>query len=134
MSRARRPLEVVVILTGILVLPLGISLVKLVRQQQLEENVRRALIEDSVTFENLNMELVSSRTNWQVSPPRVYMMVNASELITPKQVGLLEDYIEQRMNQPFEFVFRVSEVKDVTEESSLPGTQIELLPKQVSAD
>ncbi len=133
-SRARRPLEIVVILTGILVLPLGISLARLVRQQQLEDNVRRALVEDTVTFENLNMELVSSRTNWQVSPPKVYMVVNASELITPKQVGLLEDYIARRMNQPFQFVFRVSEVEEVTKESSLPSTESGLSPEQIPID
>ncbi|MEM8503431.1 MAG: DUF389 domain-containing protein [Cyanobacteria bacterium P01_D01_bin.1] len=133
-SRARRPLGVVVILTGILVLPLGVSLVQLVRQQQLEENVKKALIEDTVTFENLNVELVSSRTNWQVSPPKVYMVVNASEAITPKQVGLLERYIARRMNQSFQFVFRVSEVKDVTKESSLPSAEIELLPERAPTD
>lgn len=133
-SRARRPLGAVVVLTGILVVPLGISLVQLVRQQQLEENVRKVLVEDTVTFENLNIELVSSQTNWQVSPPKVYMVVNANEAITPKQVGLLENYIARRMNQPFQLVFRVSEVKDVTKESSSPSAELELLPEPALAD
>ena len=114
--------------------PLGISLVQLVRQQQLEENVRKVLVEDTVTFENLNIELVSSQTNWQVSPPKVYMVVNANEAITPKQVGLLENYIARRMNQPFQLVFRVSEVKDVTKESSSPSAELELLPEPALAD
>ena len=113
--RARRPLSAVVILTSLLVIPLGISLVELVRQNQLEANVRRAL-EDTETFKNI--ALVSSTTNWQLTVPEVEMVVNASEPITPRQVELLEEYITRRMGQPFRFVFQVSEIKEVTREAA----------------
>ncbi|MEL6352540.1 MAG: DUF389 domain-containing protein [Cyanobacteria bacterium J06627_28] len=112
--RARRPLSFVVLLTSLLVVPLGLGLVELVRQNQLEANVKRALLEETKTFQN--MQLVSSYTNWQASPPEVSMVVNASEPITPRQVMLLEEYIMRRMNQPFRFIFTVSEVKEVTRE------------------
>jgi len=117
--RARRPLSAVVALTSVLVIPLGISLVELVRQNQLEANVKRALIEDTQTFQY--MQLVSSDTNWQASPPEVNMVVNATRPITPRQVELLEDYISRRMNQPFRFVFQVSEIKEVTREDVQPA-------------
>lgn len=110
--RARRPLGMVLLTTSLLVVPLGISLVELVRQNQLEANVKRALVEDTQTFQN--MQLVSSDTNWQASPPEVKMVVNASQPITPRQVELLEAYISSRMNQPFRFIFQVSEIKEVT--------------------
>lgn len=121
--RARRPLSIVVLLTSLLVIPLGISLVELVRQNQLEANVKRALVEDTQTFKNL--ELVSSQTNWQLPIPEVRMVVNANEPITPRQVKLLEDYIARRMNQQFRFVFQVSEVKEVTREEVQPSRTIE---------
>ncbi|MEL7328585.1 MAG: DUF389 domain-containing protein [Cyanobacteria bacterium J06559_1] len=117
--RARRPLSVVVLLTSLLIIPLGISLVELVRQNQLEANVKRALIEDTQTFRAV--EMVSSRTNWQLPIPEVHMVVNASEPITPRQVEQLEDYIARRMKQRFRFVFQVSEVKEVTRESVQPS-------------
>ncbi len=122
--RARRPLGVVVFLTSLLVLPLGIGLVELVRQNQLEVNVKRALEEETLTFKN-NLELVSSRTDWQMEPPVVQMIVNSKEPITPNQVKLLEDYISRRMNQPFRFVFQVSEVKEVTRDKVQPSGSFE---------
>ena len=105
--RARRPLSAVVLLTSFLVVPLGLSLVQLVRQNQLEANLKRALVQDTETFRNI--ELVSSRTNWQLPVPEVRMVVNASQPITPTQVELLENYILRRMNRQFHFVFQVSE-------------------------
>ena len=110
--RARRPLSGVVVLTALLVVPLGISLTRLVRQNQLEANVRDILLEETETFKNV--EMVSSRTNWRKSPPLVEMEVNAPTPITSKQVRLLEAFVTSRMSRPFTFVFQVREVREVT--------------------
>ena len=112
--RARRPLSGVVLLTGLLVVPLGISLTRLVRQNQLEANVRAILLEETETFKAV--ELVSSQTNWRASPPRVRMEVNSPAPITSYQVKLLEEFVTSKMNRPFTFVFRVNEVREVTRE------------------
>ncbi len=120
--RARRPLGAVVLLTSLLIFPLGLSLIQLIRQNQLEANVKRVLVEDTETFKNL--QLVSSQTNWQVSPPEVRMVVNSNLPITPRQVELLESYITRRMKQPFRFVFQVSEVKEVTRDDTQPSSEI----------
>ncbi|MEL7352445.1 MAG: DUF389 domain-containing protein [Cyanobacteria bacterium P01_A01_bin.116] len=119
--RARRPLSAVVLLTSLLVIPLGIGLVELVRQNQLEATVKQELLKTE-TFKNV--ELVRSRTNWQKEPPEVRMIVNSSLPITPRQVQLLESEIARRLKRPFDFVFQVSEVKEVTREETLlsPGT------------
>lgn len=124
-QRARRPLGAVVFLTGLLVIPLGLSLIQLIRQNQLEANVKRVLVEETETFKDL--QLVSSQTNWQLSPPEVRMVVNANGPITPVQVSLLEQYIARQMKRPFRFVFQVSEVKEVTRESSEPSAMGENL-------
>ena len=112
--RARRPLGAVVLLTSLLVVPLGLSLVRLVRQNQLEANVKRALVQDTETFRSI--ELVSSRTNWQLPVAEVRMVVNASQPITSRQVELLENYILRRMDRQFHFVFQVSQIQEVTRE------------------
>ena len=121
--RARRPLSAVVLLNSLLVIPLVISLLELVRPNQLEAHVKRALVEDTQTFQN--MELVSSTTNWQLPVPEVRMVVNASEPITPRQVELLENYITRRMGQPFRFVFQVSAIEEVTREEVAPSSTME---------
>ena len=124
--RARRPISFVVLLTSLLIIPLGLGLVELVRQNQLEANVKRALLEETQTFQN--MQLVSSYTNWQASPPEVYMAVNASEPISPQQVSMLENYIAGRMDQEFRFIFRVSEVQEITREETQLSPRMEDFP------
>lgn len=124
--RARRPLGVVVLLTGVLVVPLGIGLIELVRQNQLEANLKNTL-EQTQTFRNVR--LVSSRTSWQTSPPTVEMVVNAIEPISPNQVRLLEEHIARRMNQEFRFIFQVNEVKEVTREEVQPSSMGDLQPR-----
>lgn len=115
--RARRPLSGVVVLTALLVVPLGVSLTRLVRQNQLEANVREILLEETETFKNV--EMVSSFTNWRQSPPLVEMEVNAPSPITSKQVQLLEDFVASKMNRPFTFVFQVKEVREVTNQPTV---------------
>lgn len=124
--RARRPLGAVVVLTSFLVAPLGFSLVQLVRQNQLEANLQ-LILDKTETFKNI--ELVRSYTNWQMTPPEVYMVVNAKEgPITPKQVSLLEAHIQQKMQRSFHLTFQVSEVKEVTRDSSGPSPRTDTLP------
>ena len=123
--RARRPLSGVVVLTALLVVPLGISLTRLVRQNQLEANVREILLKETETFKNV--EMVSSRTDWRMSPPLVQMEVNAPAPITPKQVRLLEAFVASKMSRPFIFVFQVREVRRVTNQmsdSQMPDSQM----------
>lgn len=118
--RARRPLSAVVLLTSLLIVPLGLSLIDLVRQNQLEATVKRALVEDTLTFQN-NLALVNSHTDWQVKPPVMYMVVNSNTPITPWQVQQLEEYIFNRLDKRFRFVFRVSETKEVSRDKAGPS-------------
>lgn len=122
--RARRPLSAVVLLTSLLVIPLGLSLVDLVRQNQLEATVKRALVEDTLTFQN-NLALVHSDTDWQVNPPVMYMVVNSNTPITPWQVQQLEEYIFNRLDKRFRFVFQVSETKEVSRDKAGPSASFE---------
>ena len=118
--RARRPLSAVIFLTSLLVIPLGFSLVDLVRQNRLEANLR-FYWEGTETFKRVGV--VSSYTDWQVSPPEVRMVVNSNGPITANQVQLLEAHIAEKMGQPFRFVFQVSEVKEVTRDGVQPSSE-----------
>jgi uncharacterized hydrophobic protein (TIGR00271 family) len=113
-TQARRALVWATILTGVLLIPLSVSFFDLVRQNRLEANLRRALLNRTITFQRV--DLVKTETNWLVNPPEVRLTVRSQEAITPKQVGLLEDFIEKSMRQPFTLVFEITQVEEVTRE------------------
>ncbi|KAF3886979.1 MULTISPECIES: DUF389 domain-containing protein [Nostocales] len=113
--QARKPLMWTLALTAILLVPLGVSFARLVRQGQLENSVRRALLNKTVTFQRL--QLLGSNTNWLTNPPQVRLSVRAKNPVTPRQVQLLEEFIEREMGQPFTLIFEVGQVEEVRRES-----------------
>ncbi|MBF2008216.1 MAG: DUF389 domain-containing protein [Chlorogloeopsis fritschii C42_A2020_084] len=114
LHRARKPLLWTIALTVILVIPLGVSFYRLLRQAQLETSVRRALLSKTVTFQRL--QLLTLETNWLVNPPQIRLNVRAREPVTPWQVQLLEEFIEREMGQSFTLIFEVGEVQEVQRE------------------
>ncbi len=115
-SRARRPLIWTLALTAVLLIPLGVSFARLVRQGQLEMSLRRALLSRTVTFQRLR--LIDSNTNWLANPPEVRLIVRSQEPVTPRQVQLLEKFIEREMGQSFTLIFEVGQVEEVRAEDS----------------
>lgn len=112
---ARRVLASALSLTALLAIPLGISFTQLVKQAQLEANLRQALLNRTVTFQRV--ELLSTHTNWLIQPPEVRMNVRAKEPITSRQVELLEEFLYREMGQPFTLVFVVGQVEEIRRES-----------------
>ncbi|MEG3918802.1 DUF389 domain-containing protein [Microcoleus sp. T3_A4] len=98
-------------LTAILVIPLGVSFAELIEQAQLEASLKRALLNRTITFQRV--ELIKTDTNWLMKPPEVRLIVRSSEALTPKQVQLLEAFVEKEMGQPFTLIFQVSQVEEV---------------------
>lgn len=56
--------------------------------------------------------------NWLANPPQVRLSVRAQEPVTPKQVRLLEAFLQKEMGQPLTLIFEVSQVKEVRRETS----------------
>ncbi len=114
LKKGRRPLAVGMLLTGILVIPLGISFGRLLQQGRLEANIRQALLNRTVTFQR--MDLLRMETNWNTEPPVVRLDVRTLDPITPRQVSLLEEFVSQEMGRPLHLVFQYSSVEEVTSE------------------
>lgn len=112
LREARKALLWAVALTSILLVPLGIGFAELVRQAQLESSIQAALVNRTVTFQRI--EILNIDTNWLTYPPQVRLGVRAQDPVTPKQVQLLEAFLEQEMGQPFTLIFTVSRVEEVT--------------------
>jgi uncharacterized hydrophobic protein (TIGR00271 family) len=110
-TQARRALTLAAILTSVLLIPLSASFFDLVRQTRLEESLRQELLNRTITFQRV--DLVKTETNWFVNPPEVRLTVRSRESITPKQVELLEVFVEKLIGQPFTLIFEVSQVAEV---------------------
>ncbi|MBD2465490.1 DUF389 domain-containing protein [Oscillatoria sp. FACHB-1407] len=120
LRRAKQALGWAIALTSMLLIPLSIGFAELIRQSRLENSLQAALVNRTVTFQRI--ELLEINTNWLTQPPHVRLSVRAQEVITPKQVQLLEAFVEREMGQPFTLIFTVSQVEEVTRDGTSRST------------
>jgi len=111
---AHKALSWTLTLTAIIIMPLGVSFARLAQQAHLETSLRRALLSRTVTFQRL--ELLGNETNWLANPPEVRLNVRAKEPVTPRQVQLLEEFIEREMGRSFVLIFQVGQMEEVRRE------------------
>lgn len=110
-KRAGAALFWTLLLTGILLLPLSVSFTQLVQQTNLETSLKNALLTKTITFQRL--ELLKINTNWLTNPPQVRLIVRTKVPVTSKQVGLLENFLQKEMGQPFTLIFEVSKIEEI---------------------
>lgn len=123
-TRPNRVLGGAIALTGILVIPLGLSLFQLLRQAQLEYTLKVVLLSQTITV-GQQVELVRTKINWSTKIPTVYLRVRAKESVSPKQVRLVQEFVSQQLKQPFKLVFEVAPVQNVVADdpSQTPKSQ-----------
>ncbi|GAB4530923.1 MAG: DUF389 domain-containing protein [Pleurocapsa sp.] len=100
-------------LTLILFLPLGASFLQLVKQAQLEAEITNKLLNETITV-GKGVDSTKIQVDWTKNPPIVYIILQTEKEITANQASLVEQFIQRKMGQPFELVFVVSQVKQVT--------------------
>ncbi|MGK7899736.1 MAG: DUF389 domain-containing protein [Xenococcus sp. (in: cyanobacteria)] len=113
-TRINQALGWTLALTGILVLPLGASFVRLVRQAQLETGIINTLNETITVTEGVNDAIIE--VDWTEQPPKVYILLQTEKEVFSNQVGLVEEFIEQKLGQSFKLVFFVNRFTEVTAE------------------
>jgi uncharacterized hydrophobic protein (TIGR00271 family) len=111
LRQAGKPLLAAIILTSILLIPLGLSFSRLVQNARIQRSIRDALTNGTVTFQKL--ELTDLRVNWLEKNPQVLLSVNAQEPVTEKQVKLLESFLEREIGQQFTLIFTINRVEEV---------------------
>jgi uncharacterized hydrophobic protein (TIGR00271 family) len=111
LRQAGKPLLAAIILTSILLIPLGLSFSRLVQNARIQRSIRDALTNGTVTFQKL--ELTDLRVNWLEKTPQVLLSVNAQEPVTEKQVKLLESFLEKEIGQQFTLIFTINRVEEV---------------------
>jgi len=115
LKRARKVLGWTLAFTAILVIPLSVSFFQLIRQARLEASLKRALLNRTITFQRVI--LLDSDVNWLTNPPEVRLNVRTREPVTPRQVMLLEEFLEKEMAQPFILIFQVGQIEEVRRET-----------------
>jgi uncharacterized hydrophobic protein (TIGR00271 family) len=111
LRQAGKPLLGAIILTSILIIPLGFSFSQLVQQARLQSSIKRALTNRTVRFQRL--ELTNLTVNWLERPTHVFLSVNAKEPVTERQVELLESFLEKKIGQRFTLIFFINRVEEV---------------------
>lgn len=112
LNRAQGPLGLTLAITTLLVFPLGYTSYQLLRQDRLEYNLQKALLDKTITFQRVR--LVSMETDWLQSPPQVFLTVYSDSPVTPVQVNLLEEFVAKEMRRSFQLTFLVGQLDEVT--------------------
>lgn len=100
-----------VVLIGILIIPLGISLTQLIMQSRVESVLKDRFVKE--TFTGRRVELLSTKIYWTKEPIQVILRVRSVQTITPKQVGLVERFLEKSLQRPISLILQVSEEEEV---------------------
>lgn len=123
-ERARNGLLGVFGLVLVLAVPLAANFVRLAEQTQVERAVRTTLAR-TTTF--AGVALMSLKIDWSATPANVEMVVRSSHPITPKQIGLVESFVDSRTRKTFHFIVDVSQVQVVTS-SPAPSPSVLEIP------
>ncbi len=126
-TRINHALSWTLALTGVLVLPLGASFVELVIQAKITQGVTDALNMTITVSEGVDNAVFE--VDWTENPPIVYIVLQTDKEVFPNQVALVEEFIENRMGQPFKLVFYVNKFTQVTAEEVIEEETIETEPE-----
>ncbi|MGF1591050.1 MAG: DUF389 domain-containing protein [Pleurocapsa sp.] len=110
-KNAHKAVGFTLVFTAILLIPLGVSSWRLVRQVRLENSLRQALLNRTVTLQR--MTLLDTNVNWLSNPPEVRLNVRTKEPVTPRQIVLLEEFLNQEIGQSFTLIFEVGKIEEV---------------------
>ena len=112
-TKVNRALGWTIGLTGLMVLPLGASFIQLVRHAHLEAEITNKLINETITVGE-GVDSTEIKVDWTKNPAIIYVILQTDKKIYPNQAALVEEFIERKMEQSFDIVFIVSEVKHIT--------------------
>lgn len=114
--------------TSIILIPLWLSLISLIRQEQLKATLKEILQRETITVgqqtQLSSITLFRQRSfPWEKPSDVIILTVtNKSEQpLTPKQVKALEDFLQQRVGRKLTLVVRVFEFREVMADSPSPS-------------
>jgi uncharacterized membrane protein len=119
-SKLGRALGWILALTGILIVPLFLSLSALLTKAAVQATLKEKLLRETITV-GQQVDLIKPiEVDWNKQPPEVYLSVRAKTPVTPKQVGEVEDYFYRKLGRRFSLVFQVSQVQEIRSAGTSP--------------
>jgi uncharacterized hydrophobic protein (TIGR00271 family) len=112
-SHNRTALVTTIVITALLLFPLGASSLEIAREERIEAQIRHELTTNTVTFKRVN--LIDASFDWYRKPVTVRLTVNADEPVTPSQVDSLERFVQQRTGQRVMMTMFVNQFATVTD-------------------
>lgn len=106
-----------ILLTLLLVIPLGASFYRLIQQQSIERDIKTKLVNETITV-GKEVENVTINVLWTREKPKITVTLETDKEITPNQVRLVQDFLRQRLNQELDLVFYVIPLNRITPEGS----------------
>ncbi|MBE9141962.1 DUF389 domain-containing protein [Planktothrix mougeotii] len=113
-SQLKREFVITLIVASVLAIPLGISFLQFVTQLRLQTDLRNIFQDKTLTGQRVDLQ--DTHINWKQNPPKAYLKVRSTEPVTPRQVRLVQEFINQKMKHNFTLVFLVEEVEQVEAE------------------
>ncbi|WP_330203767.1 DUF389 domain-containing protein [Cyanobacterium sp. Dongsha4] len=110
------------LLTLLLIIPLSASFYRLIQQQRIEREIRTKLINETITV-GTEVEDTQIQVVWTTQTPTIYVTLETDKEVTPNQVRLVQDFLNQRLQREFELVFYVVPLHRVTTEIPTDNSQ-----------
>ncbi len=115
-------------LTGLILVPLSLSLFALIQQEQLKATIKELLQRETITL-GQQVQLVDIKlfrpTLFAYNNPDLVTVIVTQESgkeVTPQQVKELERFLEKRLNRSMKLVVRAFEYREITSQQALPGS------------
>ncbi|MGI0480727.1 DUF389 domain-containing protein [Geminocystis sp. CENA526] len=125
-TKATKALGLTTLLTVFLMIPLGASFFRLLQQQRIETEINRKLVNETITV-GKDVENVRVKIVWTTKNPLITVTLQTDKQISPKQVKLVQEFLNQRLDRNFDVVFSVIPVRRITgEDKEIPIFPLEI--------
>jgi uncharacterized hydrophobic protein (TIGR00271 family) len=129
-TKINHALSFTTLLTLLLIIPLGASFFKLIEQKRIETEIVNKLVNETITI-GQNVDNIRVGIIWTKNPPLIYVYLETNKEITPKQVKLVQNYLNGRIKKKFDLVLYVIPVKQISSDDYFitPDTETEIKTK-----
>ncbi len=112
-SHNRTGLVTTIVITAMLLFPLGASSLEIAREAAIEAEIRHELTTNTVTFKRVS--LIDASFDWYQKPLNVRLTVSAEDPVTPSQIRDLERFVQRRTGQHVRMIMFVNQFATVTD-------------------
>lgn len=112
-SHNRTALVTTIVITAMLLFPLGASSLEIAREATIEADIRHELTTNTVTFQRAMLS--DARFDWYKKPLNLRLTVSAENTVTPSQIRDLERFVQRRTGQHVRIIMFINQLATVTD-------------------